>query len=76
MVWRTHLVMYFGTKGTGPSEVAKRLEAIGFETKFGPCDFIYDWKAKPSKEDVLALGDKVAEALKDTGAIFNLDTHE
>lgn len=77
MGWRTYLVMYFGTKGIMPSEVAQRIESLGFETMFGSVDFVYDWKERmPSKEEVLALGDKVSELLKDSGAIFNLDTHD
>lgn len=75
--WKTYLVMYFGTKGVSPEEIAKRAESIGFETKFGPFDFVYDWGDKtPSKEEVLALGNKVADVLKDSGAVFNLDTHD
>ena len=75
--WKTYLVMYFGTKSVSPQEIARRAEALGFETKFGPFDFVYDWKDKvPAKEDVLVLGNKVAEALKDSGAVFNLDTHD
>ncbi|MEM3154870.1 MAG: hypothetical protein QW165_04890 [Candidatus Woesearchaeota archaeon] len=77
MGWKTHLVMYFGTRGVDASEIAKRVEALGFETHFGSVDFIYQWgDSKPSKEQVLALGDKIVAALKDTGAVFNLDTHD
>lgn len=77
MNWRTYLVMYFGTNGIRASEIAKKLEAIGFETRFGSVDFVYDWKdKKPSKEDVLVLGDKLIAALDGSGAVFNLDTHD
>lgn len=77
MGWKTYLVMYFGTRGVNASEIAKRVESAGFETKFGPFDFVFDWKDKsPSKHEVLALGDKVSELLKDSGAVFNLDTHD
>lgn len=74
--WRTHLVMYFGTK-LKPSEVAARLEKLGFATHYGPYDFIYEWgEGQPKKNEVLALGDKVVDVLKDSGAVFNLDTHD
>ena len=74
---KTFLVMYFGTNEVFPSIVAKQLEALGFETHYGPYDFIYDWGDRtPSKEEVLALGDKVAQTLKGSGAVFNLDTHD
>jgi len=77
MVWKTFLVMYFGTNGVNPSEIVHRIEKLGFATQFGPYDFVFDWKNKePSKSEVLALGDKVCTALKDSGAVFNLDTHD
>ena len=77
MGWRTYLVMYFGANGVKASDIAKKLEVIGFETRLGGVDFIYDWKdKKPSKQDVLALTDKIAEALKGSGSVFNLDTHD
>jgi len=77
MGWKTYLVMYFGTKGVRASEIAKRVESLGFETLFGSVDFIFNWKDKqPSKENVLALGDKLAKALEGSGAVFNLDTHD
>lgn len=76
MVWRTYLVMYFGTKGVGASEIAKRVEKLGFRSAFGSVDFIYEWDEMPTKEQVLKLGDKLCVALKDSGAVFNLDTHD
>ncbi len=76
MGWRTYLVMYFGSE-VGMTEVSEKVESIGFVTTIGPVDFIYDWKGKvPSKKEILALGDRLAEVLRGTGAIFNLDTHD
>ncbi|MBI4145843.1 hypothetical protein HY489_00735 [Candidatus Woesearchaeota archaeon] len=74
--WRTYLVMYFGTKGLPASVIAQRLEGLGFETQFGPYDFVFDWKKEPSKQEILKLGDQVVDALKESGAVFNLDTHD
>ncbi len=76
--WKTYLIMYFGTNGTiGATEIAERLEELGFETTFGSVDFIYNWRdEKPTKEKILAIGDKVTEILKGSGAVFNLDTHD
>ena len=69
--------MYFGTEGTKASEVALKLETLGFKTVYGPYDFIYDWGARmPSTQEILVLGDKIVEALKGSGSVFNLDTHE
>jgi len=77
MGWKTYLVMYFGTQGVKTSDVAKKVESLGFESTFGSVDFIFNWKdKKPTKEDVLSLGDKVAKALENSGAVFNLDTHD
>ena len=69
--------MHFGTDGIKPSDVAEKIESLGFETKFGSVDFVYDWKdKKPSKEEVLSLGDKIAVMLKGSGAVFNIDTQD
>ena len=76
MAWKTYLVIYFGTKGTKPSEVAKEVESLGFKTSFGSVDFVYEWKEKPTKEQVLELANKVHERLKKSGVIFNLDTQK
>lgn len=76
MGWKTYLVMYFGSQGVKTSDVAKKLESLGFDTSFGSVDFIYDWENRPSKDEVLALGDKVAGVLEGSGAVFNLDTHD
>ena len=76
MAWKTYLIMYFGTKNVGASEIARRVESLGFKTVFGTADFIYDWQKKPTKEEILAIGDKLVQALKDSGAVFNLDTHD
>ena len=76
MAWRTYLIMYFGTDGIKTSDIARKLEALGFETMFSSVDFIYSWKDKPTKAEVLALGDRVVVALQGSGAVFNLDTHD
>ena len=74
---RTYLIVYFGTAGTRASEVALKLEKLGFKTVYGPYDFIYDWGARlPSTQEILTLGDKVVDALQGSGSVFNLDTHE
>lgn len=76
MAWKTYLVMYFNAGKAKASEVVQKVESVGFETNFGPVDFDYTWEEKPSKEQVLELADKLGEALKDTGVMFNIDTHE
>ena len=74
-VVRTYLIVYFGTIGAKASEVARKLESIGFKSTYGPYDFIYDWDRDPSTDEILTLGDNIVEVLKGSGAVFNLDTH-
>ncbi|OGJ12063.1 hypothetical protein A3K62_02270 [Candidatus Pacearchaeota archaeon RBG_16_35_8] len=75
MTWKTYLVMYFSAESK-MSEVIKKVESAGFKTTFGPVDFVYEWQSKPTKEQVLQLGDKLSVALKGTGVVFNIDTSE
>jgi len=75
MGWKTYLIMYFSSESR-MSEVIKKVELAGFRTTFGPVDFVYEWKSKPTKEQVLELGDRLSRALKGTGVVFNIDTHE
>jgi len=70
---KTYLILYF-SGNEKPSDVAKKLESIGFKTTIGKHDFIYDWDKEPTKDDILALGDKVTDVLKDTGIVFKLQT--
>ena len=77
MGWKTYLVMYFGTGNGKPSDIAKKLESMGFTAAFGTVDFIYDWgEREPTKEEVLNLADQITERIKESGAVFNLDTHD
>lgn len=75
MAWRTYLVMYF-TGQEKITDIVKKVEALGFESALGPADFIYNWGEKqPDKQTVLELGDKLCKVLKNTGAVFNIETH-
>ena len=76
MSWKTYLVMYFRAGNEKASEVVRKVESVGFRTTFGPVDFIYDWEIEPTKDEILKLADRLSEALKDSGAMFNIDTHE
>ena len=70
---KTHIILYFSSNGK-PSDVARKLEGIGFEVAIGKHDFVYDWKKEPTKDEILALGDKVTETLRETGIVFKLET--
>lgn len=77
MAWKTYLILHFGAKEKMPTEIAKGLESIGFNAEFGSVDFVYPWnEEKPTKESVLSLADKIVEVLKDSGAVFNIDTRD
>lgn len=76
MTWKTFLIMYFNAGKEKASEVVKKVESTGFKTTFGTVDFVYEWKNEPTKEQVLELADKLTEVLKNTGVMFNIDTHE
>ena len=76
MVWKTYLILHFGTIGIPMTEILKKVETIGFKTTLGPVDFIYEWDKKPTKEEISELGNKLVEILKGTGSVFNLDTHD
>lgn len=75
-MWKTYLILHFGTNGKKPTEVEKALEDLGFKTQFGSVDFVYSWSEQPAKEQVLELADKIAESLQGSGAVFNIDTQE
>jgi hypothetical protein len=77
MVWKTYLIMYFGTNGNSLREVVGKVEELGFNSELGPVDFVYEWgENEPSKEEIFDLGDKLVGALKGTNVVFNLDTHD
>ena len=74
MVWKTQLVPYFNGNER-ISEIIKRVETLGFKSALGPVDFEYTWKKEPTKQQVIELANKLCDILKNTGTIFNIDTH-
>lgn len=70
---KTYLILYFSGNGK-PTDIAKRLEGIGFKVSVGKYDFIYNWKTEPAADEILALGDKVTDALRDKGIVFKLES--
>lgn len=71
----TDIILYFGPDAK-PSEIAKKLEELGFKTSIGRYDFVYKWKEKPTKDDILHLADKVSGLLEGSGSTFKLETKE
>ena len=77
MVWKTHLILYFESENDcSIADIVKRVEDLGFRSGLGPVYFELEWKTEPTKEQIFELGDKLKKALKGTGTIFNLDTHD
>jgi len=70
---KTNLKLFFSSEGKKPSEVAAALKELGFSTAIGMHDFTYDWaEMQPTEDEILALGDKVAEKLAGSRASFKL----
>ncbi|MCK5024061.1 MAG: hypothetical protein KAR56_00425 [Thermoplasmata archaeon] len=73
---RTYLTVMFSTEGNLPSEIADRLQMIGFKPCTGNYDFVYHWDKNASLEDTIYFADKVHEVLKDMGVMFSTETDE
>jgi hypothetical protein len=70
----TYLRITFGSEGARPSEVAVRLQGFGFVPTQGNYDFVYDWNAQPSEEQLLDLYDEVSRLLRGYGVLVELET--
>ena len=70
----TYLRITFNSEGARPSEVADRLQASGFAPTQGNYDFVYDWNAQPSSEQLLDLYDEVTRLLRGYGVLIELET--
>ena len=70
---KTYLILYF-SGNSKPSDIAKKLEKIGFKAAIGRYDFVYEWKKKPTTQEILDLGDQVTDILRDTGIVFKLES--
>ncbi len=70
----TYLTVTFSTEGARPSEVAARLQSLGFEPTTGNYDFMYRWDRNAKVEDALWLADKVQAALRGMNVLFEIET--
>ncbi len=70
----TYLTVTFSTEGARPSEVATRLQSLGFEPTTGNYDFVYRWDRNAKVEDALWLADKVQAALRGMSVLFEVET--
>jgi hypothetical protein len=72
---KTNLKLFFSSEGKMPSEIAAGLKELNFSTAIGLYDFAFDWADKqPTEDEILALGDKVAEKLAGSKVSFKLIT--
>lgn len=70
----SYLTVTFSTEGARPSEVAARLQSLGFEPTTGNYDFVYRWDRNAKVEDALWLADKVQSALRGMNIHFKIET--
>ena len=70
----TNLILYFYSEGEKPSVIAEKIKSLGFDVAIGRYDFKYKWDKEPAREDILALADKLVDALKGCKAEFKLET--
>ncbi|MDW8049197.1 MAG: hypothetical protein RMJ07_05930 [Nitrososphaerota archaeon] len=71
---KTYLTIWFNSEGASPSEVAERLQAIGFKPVRGYYDHVYDWKRRATLEEILELSNKIHETLKGLKVLYKLET--
>jgi hypothetical protein len=69
---KTFIQVWFGTRGSPPSEITKKLEKIGFKPLTGKYDYYKEWKQIPTDAQSLKLGDQIFETLKGEHLHFKL----
>ena len=71
---KSYLVIWFHSEGGKPSEVNKRLTAMGFRAMQGAHDYVYDWGANASIDDILQIGDRVQLTLSGLDVTYKIET--
>jgi len=71
---KTYLTIWFSSEGAPPSEVARRLQAMGFRPIKGYHDHVYDWKRRVTLEEILQLSNALHETLKGLKVMYKLET--
>jgi hypothetical protein len=70
----TYLTVTFNSEGAKPSEVADRVNTLGFKPMTGVYDFKYEWDKKATVKDALWFADKVHATLKGYNVLFKVET--
>lgn len=72
---KTYLKIMFPSQARGTIQmVVERLRILGFIPVTGEYDFEYSWIKYPKIDEIVALGNSIQKALKDTGIMFKLET--
>ena len=71
---KSYLIIWFNSEGGAPSEVNKRLTAMGFQAIQGAQDYVYDWGSNASIDDILQIGDRVQLTLKGLDVTYKIET--
>ncbi len=71
---KTYLTIWFNSEGGRPSEITEKLKELGFTPVKGNYDFEYEWDEDAPVDEVLRIGDKIQEELKDYKVLFTLET--
>jgi len=69
---KTLIQVWFGTRGSPPSEITRKLEKLGFQPLTGKYDYFKEWKEIPTEKELLELADRIFEALKGEDLHFKL----
>lgn len=70
----TYLRVTFDSEGAKPSEIADRLRGFGFMPTQGNYDFVYDWRASPSTQQLQDLYDEVTRLMRGYRLLFEIET--
>jgi len=72
---KTCLKVMFPSQAEGKIQmIVERLHVLGFTPVTGEYDFEYSWIKHPKIDEIVALGNSIQKALKDTGIMFKLET--
>jgi len=70
----TYLTLTFNSDGGKPSEVAQRLQSLGFVPTTGNYDFMYEWRKEAVVGEAVDLADQVHLTLKGMLVLYKIET--
>jgi hypothetical protein len=77
----THVQVWFYSEGASPSQVVKKLMALGFKPVKGPYDFVYEHTDEDLKEThlgtaIVEIADAIHKTLGGFKVLYRLETSE